>query len=64
MTYRPDSGSSFVVIGSVVCSISIPGGRAHRGGPNNGPGREWAHGKVVCRSRLGGLLSYYHREAA
>ena len=23
-----------------------------------------AHGKVVCRSRLGGMLNYYHREAA
>jgi hypothetical protein len=23
-----------------------------------------AHDKVVCRSRLGGMLNYYHREAA
>ena len=23
-----------------------------------------AHGKVVCRSRLGGLLNFYVREAA
>jgi hypothetical protein len=23
-----------------------------------------ADGKVVCRSRLGGMLSYYYREAA
>jgi hypothetical protein len=23
-----------------------------------------ADGKVACRSRLGGLLNYYHREAA
>ncbi len=23
-----------------------------------------AHGKVVCRSRLGGILNFYHREAA
>ena len=22
------------------------------------------NGKVACRSRLGGLLNYYHREAA
>jgi hypothetical protein len=30
-------------------------------GPTNDNG---ADGKVACRSRLGGLLSYYHREAA
>jgi hypothetical protein len=23
-----------------------------------------AHSKVVCRSRLGGMLNYYHRDAA
>ena len=26
--------------------------------------RSWATGKVACRSRLGGLLNYYHRKAA
>ena len=30
-------------------------------GPTNDNG---ADGKVACRSRLGGLLNYYHREAA
>jgi hypothetical protein len=30
-------------------------------GPTNDNG---ADGKVVCRSRLGGLLNFYHREAA
>ena len=24
----------------------------------------WRSGKVVCRSRLGGMLNFYHREAA
>ena len=24
----------------------------------------WAEGSVSCRSRLGGLLNFYHREAA
>jgi hypothetical protein len=30
-------------------------------GPTNDNG---ADGKVACRSRLGGLLDYYHRQAA
>jgi hypothetical protein len=30
-------------------------------GPTNDNG---ADGKVACRSRLGGLLNYYYREAA
>jgi hypothetical protein len=30
-------------------------------GPTNDNG---ADGKVACRSRFGGLLNYYHREAA
>jgi len=30
-------------------------------GPTNDNG---ADGKVACRSRLGGLRNYYHREAA
>jgi hypothetical protein len=30
-------------------------------GPTNDNG---ADGKVACRSRLGGLLNFYHREAA
>ena len=33
-------GPSFVAIGSVVCSISITGGRAHQCGPNNGTRRQ------------------------
>jgi hypothetical protein len=32
-----------------------------RAAPTNDNG---ADGKVVCRSRLGGLLNYYYREAA
>jgi len=24
----------------------------------------WRSGKIVCRSRLGGMLDFYHREAA
>jgi len=27
-------------------------------------GEGWRRGKVVCRSRLGGMLNFYHREAA
>jgi hypothetical protein len=34
-----EAGPSFVVIGSVVCSISITGGRVHRSGSNNGTER-------------------------
>jgi hypothetical protein len=26
--------------------------------------REGAHGEVICRSRLGGILNFYLREAA
>jgi hypothetical protein len=30
-----------------------------------GPGNQnGSKGKVVCRSRLGGMLNFYHREAA
>jgi hypothetical protein len=28
------------------------------------PNDNGSDGKVACRSRLGGLLNYYHREAA
>jgi hypothetical protein len=38
------------------------GGQLFRNaGPTNDCG---ADGKVDCRSRLGGLLNFYHREAA
>ena len=38
---RYGPGPSFVMIGSVVCSISITGGRARRGGPIGGIGRDF-----------------------
>jgi len=40
---------------------SIGGQLIRSVGPTNDNG---ADGKVACRSRLGGLLSFYYREAA
>ena len=39
----------------------IGGQQIRNVGPTNDNG---AGGKVACRSRLGGLLNFYHREAA